>query len=62
MQYRNIFHAYGEMTKEGGPLAVYRGFVPNMLKNLPTNSVRLAAFDGAKQLIEEGDTALTELR
>jgi hypothetical protein len=39
-----------------------RGFLPNMLKNLPTNSVRLASFDGAKKLIQEADVAMMELR
>ena len=62
VQYRNIFHAYSEMTAAGGALAVYRGFLPNMLKNLPTNSVRLASFDGAKKLIQEADVAMMELR
>jgi hypothetical protein len=33
-----------------------------MLKNLPTNSVRLASFDGAKKLIQEADVAMMELR
>jgi solute carrier family 25 phosphate transporter 23/24/25/41 len=35
--YRNIFHAYQSMSAQSGPFCVYRGFIPNMLKNLPTN-------------------------
>jgi len=62
VSYNNIFHAYSEMSKQGGPLAVYRGFVPNMLKNLPTNSIRLASFDAGKQLIIEGEEAYNELQ
>lgn len=39
---------------------MYRGFLPNALKNLPNKGVKLSVFDGAKTLLTQGEAAYDE--
>ena len=41
-----------------GALGLYRGFLPNCLKNLPNKGIRLSTFDGAKSLMTRAEAAL----
>ena len=41
-----------------GALGLYRGFLPNCLKNLPNKGIRLSTFDGAKTLMARAEAAL----
>ena len=43
--------------KQEGPRGLYRGFLPNAMKNLPNKGIRLTMFDSAKALIGEADAA-----
>lgn len=43
--------------KQEGPRGLYRGFLPNAMKNLPNKGIRLTTFDSAKALIGEADAA-----
>jgi len=45
---------------EEGVLGMYRGFVPNALKNLPNKGVKLSVFDHAKKLLAAGEVAYKE--
>ncbi|KAH7285860.1 hypothetical protein KP509_33G049000 [Ceratopteris richardii] len=49
--YVTILDAIPGIVAKDGVLGLYRGFVPNALKNLPNSSIRLTTFDGAKSLI-----------
>jgi solute carrier family 25 phosphate transporter 23/24/25/41 len=45
---------------EDGLMGLYRGFVPNALKNLPNKGVKLTVFDSAKNLLVAGKYAYEE--
>ncbi|KAK9856427.1 hypothetical protein WJX84_003372 [Apatococcus fuscideae] len=48
------------LQRDGVP-GMYRGFVPNALKNLPNKGIRLATFDTAKRMIAASEAAAHEL-
>jgi solute carrier family 25 phosphate transporter 23/24/25/41 len=43
-----------------GVKALYRGFLPNCLKNLPNKGVKMSVFDGAKRALRGAEAALAE--
>ncbi|GAV75481.1 Mito_carr domain-containing protein [Cephalotus follicularis] len=49
--YNSVFDAFSGIVARDGAIGLYRGFVPNALKNLPNSSIRLTAFDIVKRLI-----------
>ncbi|MCO5602145.1 hypothetical protein L7F22_056273 [Adiantum nelumboides] len=49
--YVSVLDAIPGIVATDGVLGLYRGFVPNALKNLPNSSIRLTTFDAAKNLI-----------
>ena len=50
------------LAREEGVPALYRGFVPSCLKNLPNKGVKLSVFDGAKRALAASEAALAEER
>ncbi|KAG5243097.1 mitochondrial substrate carrier family protein [Salix suchowensis] len=49
--YKSVLDAFPGIMQRDGIIGLYRGFVPNALKNLPNSSIRLTAFDFVKRLI-----------
>ncbi|WCJ28067.1 Mitochondrial substrate carrier family protein [Euphorbia peplus] len=49
--YKSVLDAFPGIIEREGIVGLYRGFVPNALKNLPNSSIRLTAFDMVKRLI-----------
>ncbi|KAL3687959.1 hypothetical protein R1sor_014268 [Riccia sorocarpa] len=49
--FKSVADAIPGIVARDGFLGLYRGFLPNALKNLPNNSIRLTTFDAAKNLI-----------
>ncbi|XP_058106994.1 thylakoid ADP,ATP carrier protein, chloroplastic-like isoform X2 [Magnolia sinica] len=49
--YRTVLDAFPGIVARDGFIGLYRGFVPNALKNLPNSSIRLTTFDTVKGLI-----------
>ncbi|KAL2629662.1 hypothetical protein R1flu_014348 [Riccia fluitans] len=49
--FKSVADAIPGIIARDGFLGLYRGFLPNALKNLPNNSIRLTTFDAAKNLI-----------
>lgn len=48
------------ILREDGIGGMYRGFVPNALKNLPNKGVKLSVFDKAKRLLVSSEAAYEE--
>ncbi|KAL6998421.1 hypothetical protein U1Q18_008547 [Sarracenia purpurea var. burkii] len=53
--YKTVLDALPGIVARDGIIGLYRGFVPNALKNLPNSSIRLTTFDTVKHLIEAGE-------
>lgn len=49
--YLTVLDAIPGIIARDGYIGLYRGFIPNALKNLPNSSIRLTTFDAAKSLI-----------
>ncbi|XP_028082500.1 thylakoid ADP,ATP carrier protein, chloroplastic-like isoform X3 [Camellia sinensis] len=49
--YKTVLDAIPGIVERDGLVGLYRGFVPNALKNLPNSSIRLTTFDTVKRLI-----------
>ncbi|KAJ7961244.1 Mitochondrial carrier protein [Quillaja saponaria] len=49
--YKTVLDAFPGIVERDGLIGLYRGFVPNALKNLPNSSIRLTTYDIAKRLI-----------
>ncbi|KAJ6699462.1 THYLAKOID ADPATP CARRIER PROTEIN CHLOROPLASTIC [Salix purpurea] len=49
--YKSVLDAFPGIMQRDGIIGLYRGFVPNALKNLPNSSIRLTTFDFVKRLI-----------
>ncbi|XP_010253868.1 PREDICTED: thylakoid ADP,ATP carrier protein, chloroplastic [Nelumbo nucifera] len=49
--YKTVLDAFPGIVARDGLIGLYRGFVPNALKNLPNSSIRLTTFDTVKGLI-----------
>ncbi|XP_077238686.1 putative envelope ADP,ATP carrier protein, chloroplastic isoform X1 [Tasmannia lanceolata] len=52
--YTTVLDAFPGIVARDGVIGLYRGFVPNALKTLPSSSIRLTTFDTVKGLIEAG--------
>nr|BAJ92906.1 predicted protein [Hordeum vulgare subsp. vulgare] len=59
--YNTIFDAIPGIVERDGLVGLYRGFVPNALKNLPNSSIKLTAFDTMKILISTGQKELEKI-
>ncbi|XP_002979461.2 probable envelope ADP,ATP carrier protein, chloroplastic [Selaginella moellendorffii] len=57
----SVLEAFPGIIERDGVLGLYRGFVPNALKNLPNSSIRLTTFDAAKNLIQAGESEYQKL-
>ncbi|XP_074264531.1 thylakoid ADP,ATP carrier protein, chloroplastic-like [Silene latifolia] len=53
--YNTVLDAIPGIVARDGLIGLYRGFVPNALKNLPNSSIRLTTFDTVKSLIAAGE-------
>ncbi|XVE97081.1 hypothetical protein REPUB_Repub02eG0279900 [Reevesia pubescens] len=49
--YKSVLEAIPGIIERDGVIGLYRGFVPNALKNLPNSSIRLTTYDIVKRLI-----------
>ncbi|CAL5210843.1 unnamed protein product [Lathyrus oleraceus] len=49
--YKTVLDAISGIVARDGVIGLYRGFVPNVLKNLPNSSIRLTTYDIVKRLI-----------
>jgi len=56
--YKSVPDAFVSIVKRDGLGGIYKGFIPNALKNLPNQSIRLSTFDSAKGLLVESEAAL----
>ncbi|CAN0927944.1 Probable envelope ADP,ATP carrier protein, chloroplastic [Linum grandiflorum] len=59
--YKNFFDAFPGIVERDGIIGLYRGFVPNALKSLPNNSIKLSTFDLVKRLITSGEKELQQI-
>lgn len=53
--------AAGAIVREAGVGGLYRGFLPNAVKNLPNKGIKLTVFSEAKAAYARGQEALQEL-
>ncbi|CAO2820093.1 unnamed protein product [Amaranthus hypochondriacus] len=53
--YRTVLDAFVGIMERDGWTALYRGFIPNALKTLPSSSIRLTTFDTVKTLLAAGE-------
>uniref|UniRef100_A0A7C9EQP6 ADP,ATP carrier protein n=1 Tax=Opuntia streptacantha TaxID=393608 RepID=A0A7C9EQP6_OPUST len=53
--YKSVLDAFPGIVARDGWLGLYRGFLPNALKNLPSSSIRLTTFDTVKSIIAAGE-------
>ncbi|CAD6239017.1 unnamed protein product [Miscanthus lutarioriparius] len=59
--YNTVFDAIPGIVERDGLTGLYRGFVPNALKNLPNSSIKLTVFDTVKTLIATGQKEMDKL-
>ncbi|GMH29125.1 hypothetical protein Nepgr_030968 [Nepenthes gracilis] len=59
--YNTVLDAFAGIVARDSWVGLYRGFVPNALKNLPNSSIRLTTFDTAKNLIAAGERELQRI-
>ncbi|KAK9168150.1 hypothetical protein Syun_000290 [Stephania yunnanensis] len=59
--YKTVLDAFPGIVARDGFVGLYRGFVPNALKTLPNNSIRLTAFDAVKGLIAASQKELERI-
>ncbi|KAL4856149.1 putative envelope ADP [Chlorella vulgaris] len=52
--------AAAAILRDDGLRGMYRGFLPNALKNLPNKGVKLSVFDGAKKVLTVAEKAYDE--
>jgi solute carrier family 25 (mitochondrial uncoupling protein), member 8/9 len=50
-RYKNTFHAYRTIVKEDGFVGLYRGIIPNILRNSLMNMTELATYDLVKETL-----------
>ncbi|KAK0584054.1 hypothetical protein LWI29_006994 [Acer saccharum] len=53
--YKSVIDAFAGIVQRDGVIGLYRGFLPNALKNLPNSSIRLTTFDMVKRLIASSE-------
>ncbi|KAK4253260.1 hypothetical protein QN277_010585 [Acacia crassicarpa] len=56
--YRTVVDALSGIIKRDGAIGLFRGFVPNALKNLPSSSIRLTTYDIVQRLIAASEREL----
>ncbi|XP_027336601.1 probable envelope ADP,ATP carrier protein, chloroplastic isoform X2 [Abrus precatorius] len=56
--YKTVLDAITGIVARDGIIGLYRGFVPNALKNLPNSSIRLTTYDIVKRLIAASEKEL----
>ncbi|KAI4338902.1 hypothetical protein MLD38_023909 [Melastoma candidum] len=59
--YKTVLDAFPGIIERDGVMGLYRGFLPNALKNLPNSSIRLTAFDSVKRLIAASEKELQRI-
>ncbi|KAH7843855.1 hypothetical protein Vadar_021396 [Vaccinium darrowii] len=59
--YKTVLDALPGIVACDGLIGLYRGFVPNALKNLPNSSIRLTTFDTVKNIIAAGEKELQRI-
>lgn len=59
--YKTVLDALPGIVARDGLIGLYRGFVPNALKNLPNSSIRLTTFDTVKNIIAAGEKELQRI-
>ncbi|KAF8038520.1 hypothetical protein BT93_B1157 [Corymbia citriodora subsp. variegata] len=59
--YKTVLDAFPGIIERDGVIGLYRGFLPNALKNLPNSSIRLTTFDTVKRLIATGEKELERI-
>ncbi|KAK1307223.1 hypothetical protein QJS10_CPA10g01399 [Acorus calamus] len=59
--YRTVLDAFPGIVARDGVIGLYRGFVPNALKNLPNSSIRLTTFDTVKGLLAASQKELERI-
>lgn len=59
--YKTVLDAFPGIIARDGVIGLYRGFVPNALKNLPNSSIRLTTFDASKALIQASQNELQKI-
>ncbi|KAK9124485.1 hypothetical protein Sjap_014087 [Stephania japonica] len=59
--YKTVLDAFPGIVARDGFVGLYRGFIPNALKTLPNNSIRLTTFDTVKGLIAASQKELERI-
>ncbi|KAJ7554515.1 hypothetical protein O6H91_06G144200 [Diphasiastrum complanatum] len=59
--FKSVWEAIPGIVARDGLVGLYRGFVPNALKNLPSSSIRLTTFDAAKNILNAGQLEFQRL-
>ncbi|KAM7259243.1 hypothetical protein ACFE04_014984 [Oxalis oulophora] len=59
--YNSVLDAISGIVERDGVVGLYRGFVPNALKNLPNSSIRLTTFDIVKRLIAASEVQFQKI-
>ncbi|GKV06017.1 hypothetical protein SLEP1_g17954 [Rubroshorea leprosula] len=59
--YKSVLDAIPGIIKRDGVIGLYRGFVPNALKNLPNSSIRLTTFDTVKRVIAASEKEFQQI-
>ncbi|OVA02685.1 Mitochondrial carrier protein [Macleaya cordata] len=59
--YKTVLDAFPGIVARDGVIGLYRGFLPNALKNLPNSSIRLTTFDTVKGLIAASQKELERI-
>ncbi|KAF8402663.1 hypothetical protein HHK36_010752 [Tetracentron sinense] len=59
--YKTVLDAFPGIVARDGFIGLYRGFVPNALKSLPSSSIRLTTFDTVKGLIAASEKELKRI-
>ncbi|KAL3531696.1 hypothetical protein ACH5RR_005217 [Cinchona calisaya] len=59
--YKTVLDAFPGILERDGLVGLYRGFVPNALKTLPSSSIKLTTFDTVKRLIIASEKELQEI-
>lgn len=58
--YSSVIDAGMGIVNAGGVGALFKGFIPNAVKNMPNKSIQLTSFDLFKKTIAKSETALKE--
>lgn len=59
--YKTVLDAFPGIVARDGWIGLYRGFLPNALKNLPNSSIRLTTYDFVKRLIAASEKKMQKI-